>query len=133
MDYLRKFCPKKFDKFEFLPSVGASGGIIIIWNGSLFTREFSFSNEFSISVKLTCNISNDSWILTNIYVPCQPERRANFINWFANIDVPDETDWIIMGYFNFIIQPSNRNKPCGDVNDMLIFNEAISNLGLNCQ
>jgi exonuclease III len=26
MEYLRKFCPKKFDdKFEFLPSVGASG------------------------------------------------------------------------------------------------------------
>jgi exonuclease III len=130
MDYLRKFCPKKFDKFEFLPSVGASGGIIIIWNGSLFTGEFAFSNEFSISVKLTCNLSNDSWILTNIYVPCQPERRANFINWFANIDVPNETDWIIMGDFNFISQPSDRNKPHGDVNDMLIFNEAISNLGL---
>jgi hypothetical protein len=36
-------------------------------------------------VKLTCNLSNDSWILTNIYVPCHPERRANFINWFAKL------------------------------------------------
>jgi exonuclease III len=44
--------------------------------------------------------------------------------------VPDETDWIIMGDFNFISQPSDRNKPHGDVNDMLIFNEAIGNLGL---
>jgi hypothetical protein len=32
--------------------------------------------------------------------------------------------------FNFIRKPSDRNKPGGDVNDMLIFNEAISNLGL---
>jgi hypothetical protein len=35
-----------------------------------------------------------------------------------------------MGDFNFISQPSDRNKPRGNVNDMLIFNEAISNLGL---
>jgi exonuclease III len=23
MDYIRKFCPKRFDKFEYLPSIGA--------------------------------------------------------------------------------------------------------------
>jgi len=28
--FLRNFCPPTFDKFEFLPSVGASGGTIII-------------------------------------------------------------------------------------------------------
>jgi hypothetical protein len=36
----------------------------------------------------------------------------------------------VLGDFNFIREPSNRNKPGGDVNDMLLFNEAISNLGL---
>jgi hypothetical protein len=44
--------------------------------------------------------------------------------------MPDDFDWIIVGNFNFIRQPSDRNKPGGDVNDMLIFNEAIRNLGL---
>jgi hypothetical protein len=42
----------------------------------------------------------------------------------------DDTDWIVMGDFNFIKNPKDRNKPGGDVNDMLLFNEAISNLGL---
>jgi exonuclease III len=130
MEYFRKFCPKKFDKFEFLPSVGDFGGIIIIWNGSLFSRELAFANEISISVKLTCNLSAGSWILTNIYGPCQPERRANFINWFSNIDKLYDTNWIVMGDFNFIRQPSDRNKLGGNVNDMLIFNEAISYLGI---
>ena len=39
-------------------------------------------------------------------------------------------DWIVMGDFNFIRSPNNRNKPGGDVNQMLLFNEAISNSGL---
>jgi exonuclease III len=128
--YIKKFCPKKFTKFEFVPSVGASGGLIIIWNGTLFKGELAFHNEFSLSVNFKCNLSNDSWILTNIYGPCQTERKALFIDWFANIDMPQDTDWIIMGDFNFIRSPSDRNKPGGDLNDMLLFNEAISNLGI---
>ena len=96
---------------------------------SLFSGELAFQNEFSISVKFISNLSNDSWILTNIYGPCTAERKALFIDWFSNIDMPEDNNWIVMGYFNFIRKPSDRNKPGGDVNDMLLFNEAISNLG----
>jgi hypothetical protein len=42
----------------------------------------------------------------------------------------DDSDWIIVGDFNFIRQPSYRNKPGGHVNEILIFIEAISNLRL---
>jgi endonuclease/exonuclease/phosphatase family metal-dependent hydrolase len=35
-----------------------------------------------------------------------------------------------MGDFNLRREPSDRNKPGGDVNDMLLFNEAISQKGL---
>jgi exonuclease III len=28
--FIQKFCPRRFDKFEFVPSIGASGGLIII-------------------------------------------------------------------------------------------------------
>jgi hypothetical protein len=44
--------------------------------------------------------------------------------------MPGDSNWIIVGDFNFIRQLSDRNKSDGDVNDMLIFNEAISNLRL---
>jgi exonuclease III len=60
MEYLRKFCHKKFEKFEFVSLVGASGGLIIIWNGSIFSGELAFANDFSVYVKFTCNLSNDS-------------------------------------------------------------------------
>jgi exonuclease III len=60
IQYIRKFTPKKFNKFEFLPSIGASGGIIIIWNGSLFQGNLEFQNEFSILVKFISNMSKDT-------------------------------------------------------------------------
>ena len=44
--------------------------------------------------------------------------------------MPNNTDWIVMGDFNFIRKPDDRNKPGGDINNMLLFNEAISKLGL---
>ena len=44
--------------------------------------------------------------------------------------MPGDVDWIVMGDFNFIRDPSDRKRPGGDVNEMLLFNEAISSLGL---
>jgi exonuclease III len=104
MEYIKKYCPKKFNKFEFLPLVGAAGGIIIIWNNSLFTGTLAFQNDFSISVSFTYNLSRNSWILTNVYGPSQAYRKADFIEWFTNIDMPEDMDWLILGDFNFIRQ-----------------------------
>jgi hypothetical protein len=81
-------------------------------------------------VQFTCNLSNNTCILTNVYGPTQTERKTDFIEWFTNIDMPGNMDWLILGDFNFIRKPSDRNKPGGDINGMLLFNEAISNLGL---
>jgi hypothetical protein len=69
-------------------------------------------------------------MLTNIYGPCVAERKAIFLDWFSNIDMPKDMDWLVLGDFNFMRKPSDMNKPGGDVNEMLLFNEAISNLGL---
>jgi hypothetical protein len=44
--------------------------------------------------------------------------------------MPDETDWIVLGDYNFIRGPADRNKPGGDINDMILFNDAINILGL---
>jgi hypothetical protein len=39
-------------------------------------------------------------------------------------------DWLIIGDFNLIRRASDRNKPGGNIQDMLKFNAAISNLRL---
>ena len=37
--YISNFCPKLINKFDYVPSIGASGGILTAWNGSLFIGE----------------------------------------------------------------------------------------------
>lgn len=81
-------------------------------------------------MEFTCLAFGDSWVLTNIYAPCIDEGRIQFLECFKNIDMLDMVDWLIVSDFNLIRYPENRNKPGGDVNNMLAFNEAISNLGI---
>jgi hypothetical protein len=42
----------------------------------------------------------------------------------------DDFPWLIVGDFNLLRNPGNRNKPGGGVQEMLAFNEAISRLSL---
>jgi len=94
--YIRQFCPSTFDCFVILPSLGASGGSIIISKSSLFSGSLIFQNNFATSV-LFASIHNDStWILTNIYAPCTRAGKRDFINWFQNIQMPDIVDWLIV-------------------------------------
>jgi hypothetical protein len=39
-----------FDAFEFLPSVGASGGVNTIWKSTFFSGTLVLRNEFGISI-----------------------------------------------------------------------------------
>jgi len=39
LPYIKNFVPRRFDCYECVPSMGASGGILIIWNSSIFKGE----------------------------------------------------------------------------------------------
>lgn len=70
------------------------------------------------------------WTLTNVYGPCTPEGKRDFIDWMKNIQMPDDTDWLLVGDFNLTRSPEDKNKPGGSISEMFMFNEAISILGL---
>jgi len=42
---------RSFDAFCFLPSIGASGGILVAWKSCFFSGLEIFQNEFAISVE----------------------------------------------------------------------------------
>jgi hypothetical protein len=127
---IRKFCPKRFDSFVFSPSVGASGGIIIVWNSSVFSGVLMDSQRFGLIFNFTSTHNSANWTLVSVYGPCQGTDRDNFVDWLYNIQIPPDHNWLILGDFNFIRSPDNRNKPGGDINDMFLFNEVTGHLGL---
>jgi exonuclease III len=128
--YLRLFCNRNLDKFSHGPSIGASGGFITIWKGSLFEAEVVYQNSFGHTIRFRSNLNGQVWWLSNIYAPCSPHGREAFLAWFSNLEIDEDKLWIFLGDFNMIRYPENRNKLGGDPIRMLNFNAAISQLGL---
>jgi hypothetical protein len=52
------------------------------------------------------------------------------MNCFRSCDVNDQINWLFLGDFNFYRSLESRNKPGGNLADILIFNDAIEHLGL---
>jgi hypothetical protein len=128
--FIRKFCPKRFDCFAFVPSYGASGGILVIWNSAIFTGTLRKIKKFGIVIDFSSMHTNVSWTLVNVYGPCKGVERDNFISWLYNLQIPPSQNWLLLGDFNFIRTSRNRNNPGGNINDMFIFNEIIGHLNL---
>ena len=130
LPFIRNFAPKHFDQFNFIPSNGASGGLLVIWCSSVFMGRILEKHSFSIIVEFTSAFNGDCWLLTNIYGPCDEPSRSDFIEWFRNCNVDDSINWLFLGDFNFYRSLENRNRPGGNLADTLIFNDAIGHLGL---
>lgn len=130
LQYLKNLCPHQFDAFCFLPSIGAFGGILIAWKSAIFVGSELFQNDYAISVEFTSVHSNEYWILTSVYGPSDASEKSAFLDWLLNIQMPDDMNWLILGDFNLYRRSENRNRPGGNVNNMLNFNNAISHLGL---
>jgi hypothetical protein len=127
---IKKFCPKHFDNFVYSPSVGASGGIIVLWNSSIFAGVLVEIQRYSVVVNFTSKHNADSWTLVIVYGPCKGIERDNFISWLYNLTILVDSLWLLLGDFDFIRSDENRNRPGGDVNDMFIYNDIIGHLGL---
>lgn len=128
--YTKKFFPKHFNSFAFFSSVGASGGLITIWNSSVFRGETVQANSFCVTVKFTCNLDNSCFFLSNIYCPSNATGKLAFVTWFLNLDHSSYDEWLIAGDFNLYRSAEDRNKPGGDPRDMQLFNDLISDLEL---
>lgn len=105
--------------------------MIIAWKSSMFRGDLVFTNEYALSVQFHAQHDSSSWLMTSIYAPCQSEGKLAFLEWFNQLQIPPEEDWLVLGDFNLIRRPENRNKEGGNVTEMFLFNEAISALGLN--
>jgi hypothetical protein len=65
-----------------------------------------------------------------VYGSCVHEEKRSFVDWPSNIQMPDDCDWLLIGDFNLIRNPSDRNMPGGNISEMLWFNEALNSLGI---
>jgi hypothetical protein len=84
MSFIHNFVPKRFDKFELIPSVGASGGILVLWNSSVFVGQVLDMIPFGLTVDFTSVHNHDFWKLTIVYGPCHEPQRSEFVAWIKS-------------------------------------------------
>jgi endonuclease/exonuclease/phosphatase family metal-dependent hydrolase len=128
--FIRKFAPKRFDKFAFVPSDGASGGLLVRWVGNAFVGQVLLEESFGIVISFTSVLSLEKFTLVNVYGPCEGFERENFVAWLFHLDIADDANWILLGDFNFYRFVESRNQPGANLSDIETFNEIISCLGL---
>ena len=78
-NFIRSWFPRRFDQFAYIPSVGASGGLITVWNSSIFEGTLLDSQQFGMLVKFTSKLNAEVWTLVNVYGPCDQQRRDVFV------------------------------------------------------
>lgn len=103
---------------------------MICWNSSIFTASNIVIESFGIQLTFTSTHSNLSWTLVTVYGPCAGIERDNFLTWLHDLQILDDDLWLLLGDFNFYRSVFNRNKSGADINDIFLFNEVISDLGL---
>ena len=123
--FIKTCFPKQFDCFTFVPSRGASGGLLTVWKSAVFTGSIVFADVFALTVSFVSTQSSQLWSLVNIYCPCTGDDREEFTTWLYDVQIPNGQDWLLLGDFNYMRDPDNRNKPGGNLNDMITSNDII--------
>jgi hypothetical protein len=81
LQLIRKFAPRRFDKFDFIPSQGALGGILVIRNSTYFLGITIDKLQFGTTISFSSLFGFATWKLTIVYGPCQEHERTDFVHW----------------------------------------------------
>jgi hypothetical protein len=100
------------------------------WNGTVFSGQVIHSSQFAITVAFIALLNSKQWKLIVVYGTCHGQDRHSFSNWLNNLQISTDENWMIVGDFNFYRSMENRNRGGANLQDIMTFNQIISNLGL---
>jgi exonuclease III len=99
-----------FDNFIFLPSVGASGGILLVaWKNSIGVYAGSRVDEHSVSVNFHSSTGSPRW-LTCVYGPQGNHEKIQFLQSLREIRALCTGPWLVLGDFNLILREEEKNN-----------------------
>jgi exonuclease III len=98
-----------FADFVFLPSVGASGGIMVAWKSHLGFTGASRIDNHSVSIQFRKE-NGTCWWLTCVYGPQDDQEKVMFLQELRyNMNVCNGP-WLVVGDFNIILQAIDKNN-----------------------
>jgi exonuclease III len=120
---------QSFSNFRFLPSVGASGGILVTWCDQVGCCENSRLDNHCVSIKFS-KAGGSSWWLTCVYDPQGNDPKINFLHELRAVRQDCQGPWVIRGYFNLICSEGDKNNQNLDRPMMGRFRRWINDMSL---
>jgi hypothetical protein len=99
----------QFSEFVFLPSIGASGGILVAWKQLLVCTGWNRIDNHLISVQFGKE-GGSIWWLTCVYGPQGDSEKIEFLQELRDIRNACVGPWVLAGDFNLIYKSSDKNN-----------------------
>ena len=112
------------------PSQGNSGGILSLWNSSIFVKQSSTIRRHWIAIKGSLVAHNFECILINVYNSCSASTRAEVWCEIRDFWIENELPSLIIGDFNDILKPSERGSLAASQSEIKKFCEFVQDLHL---
>jgi hypothetical protein len=108
--FLSNFCPRHLNESTYVPPVGASGGLLVCWNGNSFQGDVIHVSGYAITLKFTSLPLAAHFHLSNVYGRCVSTEKAAFINWCRayspSTHARKDEDRLLLEF------PCNRTRTC---------------------
>lgn len=110
-----------------LPSVGASGGMLVAWKHYLGAAVETRVDYFCVSVKFSPT-SGSAWWLTCVYGPQGDDNKLLFLQELRSVRASCQGPWLVLGDYNLIVSAEDKNN--GNLNRAMIcrFRRLINDL-----
>lgn len=96
--------------YDFVPSVGASGGILLGWRRDRWVASDIAKGRFTLSARVKEVGSADDWWLTVVYGPQLDVDKVEFLAELLRFRSVSPGPWFLCGDFNMIYRASDKNN-----------------------
>ncbi|GJS39763.1 putative RNA-directed DNA polymerase, eukaryota [Tanacetum coccineum] len=126
---IRSLWPRSYAQFAFSGSVGASGGILTMWDSRVFTMEQTFCDRNFLGI-------TGSWVgmankvgLLNVYAPQSCLLKEALWSSIESLVTSVNVIWVVFGDFN-VVRSRDESSGCRfDIGEANVFNDFISRVG----
>lgn len=116
------------EQYIYLPSEGASGGILLAVNGEYYTIKQSHMTGHAITAEIESTMAPISWWITVVYGPQGDNEKLAFLQELKELKNVVAERWLILGDFNMILQPEDKSSDNLNHRIMGAFREAMDSM-----
>ncbi|GKV39565.1 hypothetical protein SLEP1_g47323 [Rubroshorea leprosula] len=111
-------------------SIGASGGLLCVWDRMRFTKLGQFTGDAYLGIKGLWGVKKELCYLVNVYAPTNRKKKAELWEELKQMIMDKRGRWLIAGDFNAVRSIEERRGRTGESPDMKEFNDFIEAVGL---